>query len=43
MAEAKEAGMRKTALVALGLVILVALPALAEQRVVLFEDLTNAA
>jgi len=35
--------MRKGALVALGLVILVALPAVAAQRVVLFEDFTNAA
>jgi len=35
--------MRKCALVALGLVVLVALPAFAAQRVVLFEDFTNAA
>jgi hypothetical protein len=35
--------MRKCALVALGLVVLFALPVFAEQRVVLFEDITNAA
>ena len=41
MVEAKEAGMRRCALVALGLVILVALPAFGEQRTVLVEDFTN--
>ena len=33
--------MRKTAIVALALVVLNALPALAVQRMVLFEDFTN--
>jgi hypothetical protein len=35
--------MRKSALVALGLVVLTALPALAVQRVVMVEDFTNVA